>query len=289
MTTLLYLLFVDIFFDYACVFLFLSIHLEVALPTQEEIPTECKMTTQERMTTQYETDVWRLTSKRPSQLRPQNPLASVTIFMMFPEPSTDPRSLDSFTLVLFKDLPISASLPPYSSPLLRPPNLLNLTLPPCAWRWTVGAKACVDPLRLRLRRAAPSSQVLPDFEVISCTWRSASADQAHGFFCSNLDTAKSLGNSKISPNSKISVRTRFEQENLFPKRGPTKLPWSGFCFLVCNADTQLALQYSRNAYKWCAVIRWSADSRPNRTSLSQWTLDTWMLFWSDEFVCWLWI
>ena len=51
------LLFFDAFFDHAFVFLFLSMHLAGALPTQEEMPTQCKMTTQERMTTQYETDV----------------------------------------------------------------------------------------------------------------------------------------------------------------------------------------------------------------------------------------
>jgi len=27
-------------------------------------------------------------------------------------------------------------------------------------------------------------------------------------------------------------------------------------------------------YKWCTVTRWPADSRPNRTALPQWTLDT---------------
>jgi len=43
--------------SHACVFLFLSMHLEGALLTQEEIPTQCKMTTQEWMTAQYETDV----------------------------------------------------------------------------------------------------------------------------------------------------------------------------------------------------------------------------------------
>ena len=32
-------------------------------------------------------------------------------------------------------------------------------------------------LRMGVRRAAPSSQVPPDFEVISCPWRAASADQ----------------------------------------------------------------------------------------------------------------
>jgi len=51
------LLFFDAFFDHAFVFLFLSMHLSGALPTQEEMTTQCKMTTQERMTTQYETDV----------------------------------------------------------------------------------------------------------------------------------------------------------------------------------------------------------------------------------------
>ena len=35
-------------------------------------------------------------------------------------------------------------------------------------------------------------------------------------------------------------------------------------------------------------MKWSADSRPNRTALPQWTLDTWMLFWSDVFVYWKW-
>jgi len=48
-------------------------------------------------------------------------------------------------------------------------------------------------------------------------------------FLFESDTAKSLGNSKISRNSKISVRTRFEQQNLlvsFLKRGTYRLPWS---------------------------------------------------------------
>ena len=57
MPTLLCLLFFGAFSDHAFVFLFLSMHLALALPTQEEMLTQCKMTTQERMTTQYETDV----------------------------------------------------------------------------------------------------------------------------------------------------------------------------------------------------------------------------------------
>jgi len=98
----------------------------------------------------------------------------------------------------------------------------------------------VAPLRMGVRRAAPGRQVLPDFQVISCPWRAASVDQGslygplfgkdiQRFFCSNLKTAKSLGNSEISRNSKISVRTRFEQKKFlisFPKRGPYRLPWS---------------------------------------------------------------
>ena len=51
------LLFFDAFFDHAFLFLFLSMHLAVALPTQKEMPTQCKMTAQERTTTQYKTDV----------------------------------------------------------------------------------------------------------------------------------------------------------------------------------------------------------------------------------------
>jgi len=35
----------------------------------------------------------------------------------------------------------------------------------------------VAPLRMGVRRAAPGGQLLPDFEVISCPWRAASADQ----------------------------------------------------------------------------------------------------------------
>jgi len=43
----------------------------------------------------------------------------------------------------------------------------------------------------------------------------------------------------------------------------------GIWGLVCNASTQL---YSRKAYKYCAVIRWPAGSRPNRIALPQWNL-----------------
>jgi len=35
----------------------------------------------------------------------------------------------------------------------------------------------VAPLRMGVRRAAAGSQVLPDFQVISCPWRATSADQ----------------------------------------------------------------------------------------------------------------
>jgi len=34
------------------------------------------------------------------------------------------------------------------------------------------------------------------------------------------------------------------------------------------------------------VVHGLPDSRPNRTGLPQWTLETWMLCWSDVFVCW---
>ena len=60
------------------------------------------------------------------------------------------------------------------------------------------------------------------------------------------------------------------------------------------AATQLALSllstqhsnYIRNGYRWCAVLGKPGSAWPNRTALPQWTLDTWMLFWSDVFVCW---
>jgi len=42
MPTLLYLLFFDAFFDHACVFLFLSMRLAVALPTNNKCPRNVK-------------------------------------------------------------------------------------------------------------------------------------------------------------------------------------------------------------------------------------------------------
>jgi len=88
-----------------------------------------------------------------------------------------------------------------------------------------------------VRRAAPGSQVLSDFEVISCPWRAASADQGslygtllrkktYKFFCSN-PKQQNFWETAISP--KISVRTRFEQKNLlvsFSKRDYYMLSWS---------------------------------------------------------------
>ena len=47
------LLFFDAFSDHACVFLCVSMYLEVELLTHEEIRTQCRMITQEWMTTQY--------------------------------------------------------------------------------------------------------------------------------------------------------------------------------------------------------------------------------------------
>jgi len=43
--------------------------------------------------------------------------------------------------------------------------------------------------------------------------------------------------------------------------------------------------YSMNAHKWCAVLRWSAESQLNQTALQQWTLDTWMLILSGVCLC----
>jgi len=54
MSSLLYLLFSDAFSDHACVFLCVSIHLEVELLTHEEISTQSGMTTQKWMATQYD-------------------------------------------------------------------------------------------------------------------------------------------------------------------------------------------------------------------------------------------
>ena len=72
------------------------------------------------------------------------------------------------------------------------------------------------------------------------------------------------------------------------KCGPQFFVGCGFWFLVCNVTTQLALQLQQERIqversnkvvrRLPAVIRRSADSRPNRTALPQWTLDTWMLF-----------
>jgi len=42
-----------------------------------------------------------------------------------------------------------------------------------------------------------------------------------------------------------------------------------FLSLVSKTQPDHWINYSRNAYKCCAVIRWSADSRPNRTALPQ--------------------
>jgi len=48
------MLFFDAFSDHACVFLCVSMHLEVELLSHEEIPTQYGMTTQEWMVTQYD-------------------------------------------------------------------------------------------------------------------------------------------------------------------------------------------------------------------------------------------
>ena len=42
--------------------------------------------------------------------------------------------------------------------------------------------------------------------------------------------------------------------------------------LFCHAATQQS-NYTRNAYKWCAVIGLPGSARPNLTALPQWTLD----------------
>ena len=98
----------------------------------------------------------------------------------------------------------------------------------------------VAPLRMGVRRAAPDSQVLPDFEVICCPWRAASADQGSlygplfgkeikNFFCSNLVRTEILLFREISLFPSDFAVLRFEQKNLwisFPKRGPYRLPWS---------------------------------------------------------------
>jgi len=55
MPSFLCLLFYDALSDHARVFLFVSMHLEAELPTQEEIPMQCGMATQEEMVTHYET------------------------------------------------------------------------------------------------------------------------------------------------------------------------------------------------------------------------------------------
>ena len=54
MPSLLWLLFFDAFSDHACVFLCVSMHLEVKLLTHEEITTQYGMVTQDLMTTQYD-------------------------------------------------------------------------------------------------------------------------------------------------------------------------------------------------------------------------------------------
>jgi len=55
MPSFLCLLSYDGLSDRACVFLFVSMHHEAELPTQEDIPTRCGMATQDKMVTQYET------------------------------------------------------------------------------------------------------------------------------------------------------------------------------------------------------------------------------------------
>jgi len=52
MPSFLCLLSYDALPDHACVFLFVSMHLEAELPTQEDIPTQCGMATQDKMVTQ---------------------------------------------------------------------------------------------------------------------------------------------------------------------------------------------------------------------------------------------
>ena len=99
----------------------------------------------------------------------------------------------------------------------------------------------VASLRMEVGRAAPGSQVLPDFEVISCPWRAASVDQ--GSFLGPL-----LGKRPMHFSVWISFEQRFccferfccfpeillfrdsnrnyESLCLFLKRGLDRLPWS---------------------------------------------------------------
>ena len=108
----------------------------------------------------------------------------------------------------------------------------------------------VAPLRMGSRRAAPGSQILSDFEVISCPWRAASADQGslygplfeketQRFFCSNLVRIEIL----LCPRDFLV--SRFEQINLwvsFSKEvhigcpDPQRLPFKGSLLLQNLVD-----------------------------------------------------
>jgi len=81
-------------------------------------------------------------------------------------------------------------------------------------------------LRIGVRRAASGSQVLPDFEVINCPRRAASADQGsfwqslfrkeiQRFFGSNLVRTEILLFREILLFPRDSAVSRFEQKNLF--------------------------------------------------------------------------
>ena len=83
-------------------------------------------------------------------------------------------------------------------------------------RWTRGSSAAARPLRrssyhlrvaslrIGVRRVAPGSQVLPDFEVISCPWRAASAARDQGSLSMPL-----LGKKSTDFSVRISLELRF--------------------------------------------------------------------------------
>jgi len=98
--------------------------------------------------------------------------------------------------------------------------------------------ARVAPLRMRVWRVVPGTQVIPDFELRDCPWRATSADQGslswpllkkrHRHFSVRIWKQQNLWET-ANPHSKISVRTRIEQKKslgLFSKRDTQKLPWS---------------------------------------------------------------
>jgi hypothetical protein len=58
---------------------------------------------------------------------------------------------------------------------------------------------------------------------------------------------------------------------LLRKEWSSSFAGSSMCIIITSTSP---CYYIRNAYEWCAVLRWSVESRLNWKALSQWTLNS---------------